>query len=101
MPGRMKPKILLTGKGGQVGSELHCLLPRLGDLVAPDRREQDLLDPDSIPRVVRHIPPQLLVNAAAYTKMDAAGSDEANAHAVNATAPPVLAEEAEKIRASV
>jgi len=53
----MKPKILLTGKGGQVGSELQCLLPGLGDLVAPDRRELDLLDPDSIRRAVRSIRP--------------------------------------------
>ncbi len=97
----MKPKILLTGKGGQVGSELHCLLPRLGDLVAPDRRELDLLDPDSIRRVVRDIRPQLIVNAAAYTKVDAAESDEANAQAVNAIAPAVIAEEAKKLGAAV
>jgi dTDP-4-dehydrorhamnose reductase len=97
----MKPKILLTGKGGQVGSGLQCLLPRLGDLVAPDRRELDLLDPDSIRRVVRDIRPQLIVNAAAYTAVDAAESDEANAHAVNAIAPAVLAEEAKKLGAAV
>src|SRR5713226_2295599 len=97
----MKQKILLTGKGGQLGSELHCLLPRLGDLVAPDRRELDLLDPDSIRRMVRNIRPQLIVNAAAYTAVDAAESDEANAHAVNAIAPAVLAEEAKKLGAAV
>src|SRR5258708_14084923 len=92
----MKPKILLTGKGGQVGSELHCLLPRLGDLVAPDRRELDLLDPDSIRRGVRNIRPQLIVNAAAYTAVDAAGSPEAKAHAVNAIAPAVPCEKEKK-----
>ena len=97
----MKPRILLTGKGGQVGSGLQCLLPRLGDLLAPDRRELDLLDPDSIRRVVRNIKPQLIVNAAAYTAVDAAESDEANAHAVNAIAPAVLAEEAKKLGAAV
>jgi len=97
----MKPKILLTGKGGQVGSELHCFLPTLGDLVAPDRRELDLLDPDSIRLVVRNIRPQLIVNAAAYTAVDAAESDEANARAVNAIAPAVLAEEAKKLDAAI
>jgi len=97
----MRLKILLTGNGGQVGSELQCLLPRLGDLVAPDRRELDLLDPPSIRRVVRNIRPQLIVNAAAYTAVDAAESDEANAHAVNAIAPAVLAEEAKKLGAAV
>ncbi len=97
----MKPKILLTGKGGQVGSELHCFLPTLGDLVAPDRRELDLLDPDSIRLVVRNIRPQLIVNAAAYTAVDAAESDKANARAVNAIAPAVLAEEAKKLDAAI
>ena len=97
----MRLKILLTGKGGQIGSELQCLLPGLGDLVAPDRRELDMLDPDSIRRMVRNIRPQLIVNAAAYTAVDAAESDEANAHAVNAIAPAVLAEEAKKLGAAV
>jgi len=97
----MRLKILLTGKGGQIGSELQCLLPRLGDLVAPDRRELDLLDPDSIRRIIRDIRPQLIVNAAAYTAVDAAESDEANAHAVNAIAPAVIAEEAKKLGAAV
>src|SRR5260370_17048488 len=97
----MRLKILLTGKGGQIGSELQCLLPGLGDLVAPDRRELDMLDPDSIRRMVRNIRPQLIVNAAAYTAVDAAESDEANAHAVNAIAPAVLAEEAKELGAAV
>jgi len=97
----MKPKIMLTGKGGQVGSELRRFLPRLGDLAAPDRHELDLLDVDNIRRAVRDIRPQLIVNAAAYTKVDAAESDEANAHAVNTIAPAVLAEEAKKLGAAV
>src|SRR5258708_24410794 len=97
----MKRKILLTGKGGQVGSELRRFLPRLGDLVAPDRQELDLLDADNIRRAVRDIRPQLIINAAAYTRVDAGESDEANAHAVNAIAPAVLAEEAKKLGAAV
>ncbi len=72
-----------------------------GDLVAPDRYELDLLDADNIRRAVRDIRPQLIINAAAYTKVDAAESDEASAHAVNAIAPAVLAEEAKKLGAAV
>jgi dTDP-4-dehydrorhamnose reductase len=90
----MKPTILLTGKNGQVGSELLRLLPELGEVIAPDRREMNLLDPDQIRQVVRRIRPALIVNAAAYTAVDTAEKDEANAHAVNAQAPALLAEEA-------
>src|SRR5216684_8871592 len=97
----MKFTILLTGKTGHVGSELLRLLPALGQVIAPDRHELDLLDSNDIRQAVRHIRPQLIVNAAAYTAVDAAESDEAKAHAINAYAPAVFAEEAKKIGAAV
>ena len=95
----MKPSILLTGKTGQVGCELHRLLPQVGQLFAPDRRELDLLKPDSVRRVIREIRPHLIVNAAAYTAVDAAENDESNAYAINTEAPALLAEEAKRLDA--
>src|SRR3984893_4743095 len=95
----MKPTILLTGKTGQLGSELNRLLPKLGEVIAPDRKELDLLDPEKIRQIMRHAKPQLIVNAAAYTAVDAAETDQANALAVNAEAPRLLAREAKKIGA--
>jgi len=97
----MKPTILLTGKNGQVGSELYRLLPGLGEVIAPDRQHLDLLNPDSIRQVVREIRPQLIVNAAAYTAVDAAEADEAHAHAINGQAPALLAEEANRLGAAL
>lgn len=97
----MKRTILLTGRTGQVGSELLRLLPEIGDVVAPVRQELDLLNPDSIRRAVREIRPELIINAAAFTAVDAAETQEAEAQAVNANAPGVLAEEAKKIGAAV
>jgi dTDP-4-dehydrorhamnose reductase len=98
---QLTPKILLTGRNGQVGSELLALLPNLGDVIAPGRSELNLLDTDNIRRVVRDVAPQLIVNAAAYTAVDAAEADESSAHAINAIAPGVLAEEARKIGAVI
>ncbi len=97
----MKPIILLTGKTGQVGSELLRLLPEIGEVVAPGRRELNLVDPDSIRREVRETRPQLIVNAAAFTNVDAAETQEAEARAINANAPGILAEEATKIGAAI
>jgi dTDP-4-dehydrorhamnose reductase len=97
----MRFRILLTGKTGQVGSELLHLLPEIGEVVAPDRRELDLVDPEHIRRVLRRVRPQLIVNAAAYTKVDAAETDEVNAYAINAKAPAVLAEEAKMLGSAV
>jgi dTDP-4-dehydrorhamnose reductase len=98
---QMKLTILLTGKNGQVGTELLRLLPGIGEVVAPDRHELNLLDADNLRRAVRDIRPQLIVNAAAYTAVDAAETDEANAYAINASAPGVLAKEAKKIGAAI
>jgi len=95
----MKPTILLTGKSGQVGSELDRLLPKLGHVIAPGRNELDLREPETIRQVMRSTKPQLVVNAAAYTAVDEAETDEANALAVNAEAPRLLAQEAKKIGA--
>jgi len=97
----MKPKILLTGKNGQVGGELEHLLPRLGEVVALDRQQLDLARPAEIRRVVREVRPDLIVNAVAYTAVDQAEKEEPAARAINAEAPAVLAEETKKIGATL
>lgn len=95
----MTRKILLTGATGQVGWELARSLQGMGHLHAPARAEMDLLDTDSLVRVVREFQPDLIVNPAAYTAVDRAETDEAAAVQVNATAPGVLADEAKKLGA--
>lgn len=92
-------KILLTGRNGQVGWELARSLAPLGEIAAHDRASLDLADADRICRLVRDIKPAIIVNAAAYTAVDKAESDEAAARAVNAQAPRVFAEEAKKLGA--
>ena len=95
----MKPVILLTGKNGQIGAELLRLLPQLGEVVALDRNQLDLSNRDDISRIVREIRPQIIVNAAAYTAVDAAEKNESEAYAINAEAPGLLAVEAKRLGA--
>ena len=97
----MKPVILLTGKNGQVGGELLRLLPQLGELAAFGRDELDLSKPADIRRTIREVRPQLIVNAAAYTGVDQAETDERMAHTINAEAPELMAMEAKKIGATL
>lgn len=94
-------KILLTGKNGQVGWELQRTLASLGDIVAVGHQEMDLTDPDSIRRVIGHVRPNLIVNAAAYTAVDKAESEPDLAMAVNGIAPGIMAEEAKRLNAAV
>jgi len=89
-------KILITGKTGQVGWELQRALAPLGQIVALDRREMDLADPDSIRAALRACDPQIIVNAAAYTAVDQAESEPALALAINGVAPGIMAEIAKK-----
>ena len=90
-------RILLTGADGQVGFALEKKLRQLGEVVATDRGELDLTNPDAIKKFVGAIKPDLIINPAAYTAVDKAESETALAHQINAVAPGILAEEAAKL----
>lgn len=97
-------KILLFGKNGQLGWELQRSLAPLGTLVALDHDSGgglcgDFTQPEGLTDTVRRVAPQIIVNAAAYTAVDKAESEPELAHAINALAPAVLAEEAARIGA--
>jgi dTDP-4-dehydrorhamnose reductase len=92
---------MLIGKNGQVGWELQRTLASLGEVVALDRQQLDLSDPDQIREQVQGIKPNLIVNAAAYTAVDKAEEESKLAMAVNGIAPGILAEEAKRIYATI
>ena len=87
-------KILLLGKNGQVGWELQRSLASLGEVLALDRNSSthcgDLANLEGLAETVRVFRPQVVVNAAAYTAVDKAESDQTTAHLINALAPEVL-----------
>ena len=94
-------RILVLGRHGQVGAALTQSMQGLGELIALDRAQLDLSNPDAIRTVLRELQPQMIINAAAYTAVDAAESDEATAFQVNAEAPRVIAEESERLGAAL
>jgi dTDP-4-dehydrorhamnose reductase len=65
----MAPRILLTGGGGRLGTELRELL---AGVVAPSRRDLDVTDAAQVLEVVRRERPELIVHAAAYTDVGGA-----------------------------
>ena len=94
-------KILLFGGNGQLGWELKRSLAPLGELIAPARSDAggDLSDLAAIAAKIRHVAPDIIVNAAAYTAVDKAETETALAHTINAEAPGVMAAEARKLNA--
>ena len=93
------PRILLFGRAGQIGGEVLGLLEGAADVVAPAETEPDFRDADGLRSAVRSVRPTVVVNAAAYTAVDRAESESDLAHAVNATAAGILAEEAARLGA--
>ena len=96
-------KILLFGKGGQVGWELQRSLAPLGQVVALDSQSKEMCgnftDLDGTAATIRQVQPDVIVNAAAYTAVDKAESESELAHRINAEAPATLAREAKAINA--
>lgn len=98
-------KILLFGKNGQVGWELQRSLAPLGEVVALDSRSTelcgDLTQLDRLAETVAAVRPDFIVNAAAHTAVDKAESEPELARTINALAPSVLAEAAQRIGAGI
>jgi len=96
-------KILLFGKGGQVGWELQRSLAPLGEVIALDFASVGLCgnfaDLPGLAATVRAVAPDVIVNAAAYTAVDKAEAEPDLARTINPLAPGVLADEAQSIGA--
>ncbi|MBX3497341.1 MAG: dTDP-4-dehydrorhamnose reductase [Parvibaculum sp.] len=84
-------RLLVTGAGGQVGTELAAEAAGAGfAVVAPAHAELDITDENAIAAAIAAAKPDAVVNAAAYTAVDRAESEPERAHAVNARAPGIL-----------
>ncbi len=83
-------RALVAGSAGQLGREL---VARLGGecLWAGDRSELDVTDAGAVASLLRRVAPDVVFNAAAWNRVDAAEAEPAAAFAVNALAPHALA----------
>jgi dTDP-4-dehydrorhamnose reductase len=85
-------RILVTGGAGQVATALAgAVLPEGVEIIRVGRPAFDFDQPDSIDRVLAEVGPDLVVNAAAYTAVDAAETDAEAAWRANRHGPARLA----------
>ncbi len=99
---------ILLGCAGQLGTELRPLLEARGTVIGldrttspddPDRRVCDLADTHALQRILEQVQPSFIVNAAAYTAVDAAEDEPALAQSLNADMPAQLAQYAAAAKA--
>lgn len=86
-------KILITGAAGQLGQAMKAESVRFPnyDIIYVTRDEMELTDVSVMGQLIKSISPDLIVNAGAYTAVDAAESDKDTAFEVNAAGVKSLA----------
>ena len=89
----MTGTVLVFGRSGQVGAGLA----RLPGVLALARAEADLADPDACAAAIRAHSPVAVINAAAWTAVDAAEEQAEAAHRINAAAPGAMAQAAARL----
>ncbi|MFU8765059.1 MAG: dTDP-4-dehydrorhamnose reductase [Haliea sp.] len=80
----MTSTILITGAGGQLGRELQLSAPAGMRVISLGRAELDITRPQDLRQALGDLRPDWVLNAAAYTAVDRAESEEALALCINA-----------------
>ncbi len=84
--------ILIAGGHGQLGRDCSRLFSGSHQVHAVTHREMDVGDPSSIERLCRTVQPEVIINCAAFTRVDDCESNRQEAWQVNAAGPANLAE---------
>jgi len=94
-------KVLVTGKNGQLGSELQKNCPNNIELVCFGSQELNIANAEQVNELLISHSPDIVINAAAYTAVDKAETDSDNAYAVNAQGAGNLANACKHINAKL
>jgi dTDP-4-dehydrorhamnose reductase len=92
----MNRRWMVTGGGGMVATDLAEELDARGeDIVSLSKADLDISQPDAVRAAVRDVKPSIIVNCAAYTRVDDAEANEGIANGINGSAVEFLADAAD------
>lgn len=95
-------KIVVTGAGGMLGSDVVAVGGRMGhEMVAMTRDDLDVTDPARVERLIARERPGAVLNCAGWTDVDGAEGSESDAERVNGEGAGFVADAAAKARAKV
>lgn len=79
-------RVLITGASGQLGNELQRTAPAYADTAPLTRQQLDITSKDALHHAISEYNPDVVINTAAYVKVDAAEDESDAAFRVNSTA---------------
>ena len=85
-------RILLFGENGQIGSSIKKRFKISKDVTALSRTDIDLMETDKIIKILKSYNPNIIINAAAFTNVDLAESNQEQAYLINSKAIEKIAE---------
>lgn len=94
-------KVVITGKGGQLASELELLVPQGYQIISVNSSELDITNESLVKEFITSNKPDLVINAAAYTAVDEAEKNVDAAYAVNELGIKYLANACKSINARI
>lgn len=90
-------KVIIFGSGGQLGKALTHDLSKNIDIVELSKKDANFLDLDNLKKIISDIRPKVIINAAAYTKVDDAEINQKEALHINYKAVETISQECNKI----
>jgi dTDP-4-dehydrorhamnose reductase len=94
------PRVLLIGVNGQLGSEFAAAWPD-AELIGLTHADLDVTDAEAVPRVIAAVQPDIVINTAAFHKVELCERDPETSFRVNATAARDVAAAAQAVGAAV